>query len=476
LSATTPILAAIKEYCQKSGLRLHMPGHAGCKNALPAPFHGVIDYDLTEISGLDDLHWPSGPIKAAQELLARAFGAAASYFLVNGASSGIHSFFLGLGQNSKVLVARNAHRSVFAGMVFSGAQPVYIPCQVNEHGLALAVTAGDVAALLQEHLDVKAVALVSPSFYGTTSHIADIALLLKQRGIPLMVDEAHGGHFYFNPDYPPTALAGGADVVINGLHKTLPVLTQGACLHIGNTCPNPDRFVQARSLLTTTSPSYLIMASIDLARDWMDRYGREALERALCLSHEYRQKINRIKGIRCLSHELLLTGVEALDPLKMLISVDELAEDGIVLAKRLSDEWNIEVEWKSRDIILAMMSIFHDKEDWQRLYEALYHISRAVGCKGPRKQTVVPPLPLPQVQISPREAYFASKTAVSLKDSIGKISGEMVVPYPPGIPCLLPGEQISAEVYMYLDELLRTGYHIQGLDANSSKISIIDQT
>ena len=197
-----------------------------------------------------------------------------------------------------------------------------------------------------------------------------------------MVDEAHGGHFYFNPDYPPTALAGGADVVINGLHKTLPVLTQGACLHIGNTCPNPDRFVQARSLLTTTSPSYLIMASIDLARDWMDRYGREALERALCLSHEYRQKINRIKGIRCLSHELLLTGVEALDPLKMLISVDELAEDGIVLAKRLSDEWNIEVEWKSRDIILAMMSIFHDKEDWQRLYEALYHISRRWDVKA----------------------------------------------------------------------------------------------
>ena len=187
----TPILAAIKEYCQKSGLRLHMPGHAGCKDAFPTSFHGIIDYDLTEISGLDDLHWPSGPIKAAQELLAKAFGAAASYFLVNGASSGIHSFFMGLGQNSKVMVARNAHRSHFAGMVFSGTHPVYIPCQVNEYGLALAVSSGDVARLLQEHADVKAVALVSPSYYGTTSHISDIAALLNDRRIPLMVDEAH---------------------------------------------------------------------------------------------------------------------------------------------------------------------------------------------------------------------------------------------------------------------------------------------
>jgi len=260
------------------------------------------------------------------------------------------------------------------------------------------------------------------------------------------------------------------------LHKTLPVLTQGACLHIGKSCPSPDKFVQARSLLTTTSPSYLIMASIDIARDWMESHGRQALERALCLSHDYRHKINGIKGISCLSNELLLPGVEAIDPLKVLISVDNLAEDGIAVAQRLSDEWNIEVEWKSRDIILAMMSIFHDKADWKRLYEALYQISQVVGYKSAPKRTVIPPLPFPQVQMSPREAHFASKTVVPLKDSVGKISGEMVVPYPPGIPCLLPGEKISAEIYMYLDELIKTGCHIQGLEYNLDKIRIIDQT
>jgi lysine decarboxylase len=453
-----------------------MPGHAGRKDAFPPSFQGIIDFDLTEISGLDDLHWPSGPIKAGQELMARAFGASSSYFLVNGASSGIHSFFLGLGQNAKIMVSRNAHSSFFAGMVFSGANPVYIPCQVNDDGLALAVTEEKITTLLEKHADVDAVALVSPSYYGTTCHIADIAALLKNRKIPLMVDEAHGGHFYFHPEYPRTALSGGADVVINGLHKTLPVLTQGACLHIGESCPSPDRFVRACSLLTTTSPSYLIMASIDLARDWMECHGQEALERALGLSRYYRNKINSIRGIRCLSQELMVTGVEAIDPLKILISVQGLAEDGFAVSKRLRDDWNIEVEWKSQDIILAMMSIFHDHEDWERLYQAIYRISRHIGCKSPAARTATPQLPAPQVQMSPREAYFAAKTAVPLKDSVGKISGEMVVPYPPGIPCLLPGEIVSPEIYIYMVELINTGSHVQGLDPDLDKIRIIDQT
>lgn len=452
-----------------------MPGHAGCKEAFPQAFHDIVSLDLTEIAGLDDLHSPAGPIQAAQALLAQAYGARASFFLVNGASSGIHSFFLGLEAGAKVLVPRNAHRAFFAGMVLSGAHPVYIPCQVDNRGFALAVEPQQIEEMLSVHADAAAAFLVSPSYFGTTCHIPGIAELLKNHGIPLLVDEAHGGHFHFHPQYPGTALAGGADAAINGLHKTLPVLTQGACMHFGRTGLPAERFVKARSLLTTTSPSYLIMASIDLARDWMQRHGRQALERALHFSRHYRQKINSIKGINTLFQELMITGVEAIDPLKIMISVQDLAIDGFIMSRLLREEWHIEVEWESRHAILAMMSIFHDRQDWERLYQALLQIAKRAGYR-PLAAEPPPAMPHPRVQMSPREAFFASKRRVPFKDSIHHIAGEMVVPYPPGIPCLLPGEMITPEVYSCLQELIRSGVRLQGPESpNLDQISIIDE-
>lgn len=449
-----------------------MPGHAGKNRALPWSWQDILKLDITEVEGLDDLHWPRGPIEAGQQLMAQAFGAGKSCFLVNGASSGIQSFFMGLKPGSRVLVPRNAHRSFFAGMVLSGVFPMYIPCQISDTGLALAVEQQDIEGLLG--FRPEAAAVVSPSYYGTTCHIDSIAQLLHDRNIPLMVDEAHGGHFYFHPAYPPTALAAGADVVVNGLHKTLPVLTQGACLHIGASCGQAERFVKAVSLLTTTSPSYLIMASIDLAREWMERYGRAALERALLLSCTYRDKINDIEGFGCTVHELMITGVQAIDPLKILLSVRELAADGYTVSRMLRQESNIEVEWESGDNILAMMSIFHDHKDWEQLYRALRNISKQIGTKKSRDAGKPPPLPTPQVQISPREAFFAEKTSIPLESSIGKICGDMIVPYPPGIPCLLPGEKITAEICTYIEELIRAGHHIQGWDDSMQQMNIID--
>lgn len=474
MTASAPLYAAIMEYCQRTGLRLHMPGHAGHLEAFPEPFRHIVDFDLTEVPGLDDLHCPSGPIEAAQQLMARAFGARTSKFLVNGASSGIHSFFMGLGAGARVLVARNAHRSFFAGMVMSGAYPVYIPCQVSESGLALAVAQKDIESLLAKNAAVDAAAIVNPTYFGTTAPIDRIARLLHENGIPILVDEAHGGHFYFHPHYPHTALAAGADAVVNGLHKTLPVLTQGACLHIGESCPEPERFLQAASLLTTTSPSYVIMASIDLAREWMECHGREALEQAWQLSCVYRDKIDHIKGFNTIFPELMVTGTPV-DPLKILISVQNLAEDGYAVSRRLRLEWGIEVEWASSDNILAMMSIFHQQSDWERLYQALRQISKQVGCRKANAVVNCPPLPEPQVGMSPREAYFAPKRIVPLKSSIGRLCGEMVVPYPPGIPCLLPGENITAEVCAYIGELKQTGRHLQG-GCSGDYITIIEES
>ncbi|HEX3011768.1 MAG TPA: aminotransferase class I/II-fold pyridoxal phosphate-dependent enzyme, partial [Syntrophomonadaceae bacterium] len=275
----TPIYNRLKQYAADNILRLHMPGHIGRALSVQE-LKDIASIDVTEVPGLDDLHVPRDIIEQSRGLLARAFGAGESYFLVNGATSGIQTLFLALtAEGEKVLVPRNAHRSFFGGMVLSGAMPVYLPVQtMDEPGIALAVTYNDVKNLLDQ--SSKAVFLVSPSYYGTTCDLERIAGLVHASGKLLLVDEAHGAHFGFSPDLPPTALQCGADAVVNGLHKTLPVLNQGAGLHLASSLKGNQAIRNACSLLTTTSPSYPIMASIELGRALMEEKGEYLLSQA----------------------------------------------------------------------------------------------------------------------------------------------------------------------------------------------------
>lgn len=477
LIGKAPIYEALLTYGQQNYLRLHMPGHAGLPVFPSAELNCLGKLDLTEVPGLDDLHSPEGVIKEAQALLAEAFGAYVSYFLVNGATSGIQALFMSLmGKESIVLIPRNAHRSFFGAMVLSGVKPAYIPCQYNkEMEIALAVSHEDVTGTFREVTEVSGIFLVSPSYFGTNTDVSQIADLAGKHGIPLFVDEAHGGHFPFHPDYPVPALQCGAQAVVNGLHKTLPVLNQGACLHLSKSCPNPEQVVLARSILTTTSPSYPVLASIDLARLWMENHGRLALDRALNLSQEYRHKIDQIKGIQIYSQELFKqTAVKDIDPLKLLISVRDLDCDGGTIGRLLRQDYGIQVEWEAPRALLAMMSMFHEKQDWDRLYRALKDIAQRTGCRYDPVYSA-PKIPNPIVAISPRDAVQGKTRAVDLRQSIHQVSGEMVIPYPPGIPCLLPGELITPEVYEYIIYIRQMKIHTQGpFDANLDKIKIID--
>ena len=472
-----PIYEALLTYCQQQSLRLHMPDHAGLPVFVAPELNCLAKLDLTEVPGLDDLHSPEGVIKEAQALLAEAFGAHASYFLVNGATSGIQALFFSLmGNESIVLIPRNAHRSFFGAMVLSGVKPAYIPCQYEkEMGIALAVSHDDVARTLGDVTQAAGIFLVSPSYFGTTTNVSQIADLAGKHRIPLFVDEAHGGHFPFHPSFPRPAIQCGAQAVVNGLHKTLPVLNQGACLHLGKKCPNPEQVVLARSILTTTSPSYPVLASIDLARLWMENHGRLALDRALNLSQEYRQKIDQIKGIQTYSQELLKqTAVNDLDPLKVLISVRDLDCGGNTIGRLLRQEYGIQVEWEAPRALLVMMSMFHEKQDWDRLYRALKDIAQRAGCRYEPVYSA-PQMPDPIVAISPRDAFQGKTREVELHQSIHQVSGEMVIPYPPGIPCLLPGEVITPEVYEYIIYIRQMKVHTQGpFDINLDKIRIMD--
>lgn len=472
----TPIYSALKAYAGEDILRLHMPGHAG-KGIKQPELSTIASLDVTEVPGLDDLHLPAGIIQQSQELLARAFGAGESYFLVNGATQGIHALFLALGsEGKKVLLPRNAHRSFYGAMVLSGAIPVYMPVQTEPGlGIALAVTAEDIDSLLRLNPEAEAVFLASPSYYGTTCDIAAIAAITHASGKHLLVDEAHGAHFSFSPLYPQPALRSGADAVVNGLHKTLPVLNQGAALHLSGNLAENSRVRKAVSLLATTSPSYPILASMELARQFMEANGESLLEQAYELSRCYRCQINRISGLKTCEQELRgVAGVAQLDPLKILVSVQGTALSGYQFASLLRDKYKIQVELEDSNVILAMFSIFHEAHDWDRFYQALRDIAGSYPGQERRPGKVEIP-PLSRMVLTPRQAFMAPCRRVTLKDGVNWIAGEMIAAYPPGIPCILPGELISPEMADYLAYLSGSGARIQGPeDAALHYINIID--
>lgn len=440
-----------------------MPGHVGGRG-VAEQFRELASLDLSEVPGLDDLHAANGPIDEARHLLAEAYGAGASYFLVNGATSGIHSLFMGLPDQATVLVPRNAHRSFFGGMVLSGARPVYIPVEIHsELGIGLAVTTRNLETQLTAHPEADAVFVTSPSYYGTTCYTKELADLAHQHNLPLYIDEAHGGHFLFHPDYPRSGIQAGADAVVNGLHKTLPVLNQGGCLHLSRQEAKEGQVTIAYSLLTTTSPSYPILASIDLARRLMVEQGRDLLEKARLFAGKYRKKINDIAGLHCYTEEemRLSSGVEALDPLKLVISVQGLAINGYETASLLREGYRVQVEAQDAGSILAMMSIFHRESEWETFYHSLRKIAATFsGLRAESVNIAVPPLP--SVVLSPRQAFYSKKHRVPLSQAVGKVAGEMAAAYPPGIPCLLPGEIITSEIYEYLCYLKNSPVKLQG--------------
>ena len=473
----TPIYSALTKYISENPLRLHMPGHAGIAEALPLTWGKLAFFDVTEIPGLDDLHLPTDVIDQARQLLAEAFGAEESFFLVNGATSGIQALFLSLPANARVLIPRHAHRSFFGGMVLSGAEPVYLPPEVDEEtGLSLATSLEAVENALQSNEAVAAVFLTSPTYYGTASNIEGIATAAHRRGIPLYVDEAHGSHYGFHPDYPIAALQAGADAVVHGLHKTLPVFNQGGALHLGHNFGPTDQITRAYSLLTTTSPSYPLLASMDLARHLMQQEGFDHLEEARQLANEYSEKINQLPGLQCWGTRLSAPGVTAIDPLKILVLTDARKMTGFEIGRRLRQQHHIRVEIEADHHILAMMSMFHRRSDWERFYRALQTITKELGDRKANNRNIKPVVPpAPVVIKSPREAFYSQHKRVALSEARNRVSAEMVAVYPPGIPGLLPGEMITGEIWDYLNYVRQAGFRVQGpLDSHLETIAVLD--
>ncbi|WP_425059630.1 Arginine decarboxylase [Sporomusa carbonis] len=469
-----PLLAAMKNYVNDGVIPFHTPGHKMGKGMHPAlgslmP-QETLALDLALMAELDDLHEPHGPIKAAQDLAADLYGADYSYFVVNGTTGGIYAMILTIaGPGDKIIVPRNAHRSIIGGIILSGAIPVFMQPEVDhELGLAMGVTSETVARMLQQHPDAKGVLIINPTYYGVATDLKKIVDIVHGYGIPVVVDEAHGPHLKFSHRLPIQALDAGADIVAQSTHKIIGALTQCSLVHCRQGLIRVPRLKAMLQLVQSTSPNYIMMASLDVARMQMATQGRQLIERAVDLANWTRQEINKIPGLYCFGDEKLGNpGVYSIDPTKVTVTVKGLGLKGAEAERILRHKYKIQVELSDVYNILFLITLGDSEREVQALVAALRDM--AATTHGTRDFSAINavysagkyPDPPEQV-ISPRDALFGNTCMVPFQDAAGMICAEIVTFYPPGIPLLCPGERISQEIIDYCHVLQGAGLHISG--------------
>lgn len=473
----TPLFDAMVALAESRKVSFHTPGHKSGKGITTRfrKFVGpkIFSIDLTTLDEVDSLHKPRGVIKEAQELAARAYGADRSYFLVNGTTGGNHAMILATcNPGDKILVSRNAHKSVLAGIIQTGVQPVFFRPRIDEDlKIILNVSFEEVKETIESHPDAKIIFLTSPNYYGLCAELEKIIPYAHKKGLVVLVDEAHGPHLNFHPALPQSAIGLGADICVQSTHKIIGGMTQASMLHARGmrvdfpTLTNALRFVQ------TTSPSYILMASLDLARMQMATEGEKLLDKAIRLAREARTKINKISGMTCFGED----AVGLFDITKLTIDVTQLGVSGYHVSRSLNSDYNIQVEMADAFHILVIVSLGDRKDDLVRLVDALRDIAQKL--QGNKKRPKLPPLSMidfeNEVVMTPREAFFSDYQYVPLEDSVGRVSGEIVTVYPPGVPVLVPGERVVPDTLSYVTQMLALGATVDGLDETNQFIGVV---
>jgi arginine decarboxylase len=479
----TPLFSGLLAHIKQNPLQFHIPGHNKGLGMEPEfrTFIGenALAIDLINIAPLDDLHSPHGIIHRAQQLAAEAFGADATFFCVQGTSGAIITMVMSvLNPGDKILVPRNVHKSVITGIILSGATPVFLTPEIDlELGIMHGISVETVEHALNQHPDTKAVLVINPTYYGVATDLQAIVELAHSRGLAVLVDEAQGVHTNFHPGLPISAMAAGADIAATSVHKLGGSMTQTSVLNVRAGRVNPKRVQAILSMLTTTSTSYLLLASLDTARKQLATRGEELIDQAIRLAENTRVKINQIPGLYCFGREIIGTTSSRhnYDPTKLCINVRQLGIYGIDMEKILREEFRIEVELSDHYNILCIVSLGHREEHLDKLVEAL----RSVAARFYREsamltmpKVVVPNIP--HLAISPREAFYSSTEEILLSESAGRITAESIMVYPPGIPVLLPGEIITKENIDYIQSCLDAGLPVQGTeDPHVQKIKVI---
>jgi arginine decarboxylase len=481
-----PILETLTAYLARGVYPFHTPGHKGGRFTPPELVElwgpTAFAYDLPAMTATDNTLHPTHCVKEAQELAAEVFGAAATFYLGMGASTGIAAMILAaVPPGETILLPRNVHRSVASALVLSGARPKFMHHDVLPECGALGVTAETVEAAILEGPKPAAVLLTRPTYYGLARTLEPIAAVCRKHGIPLLIDEAHGPHLKFLPadsGRPTPALDAGADLVAQSCHKTLGSLVGTAQVHVGKNSPvSPEQLRDALNFLQTTSPNYLQLSSLDANRRWMAHEGAALFRDAVTQANELAAQINALPGLKVLSTD----GDPRLadhtrDPLRLVINVADTGWTGYDAELLLRTEYAIEDELADYYNIALVLSPHDDPAARQRLLAGLKQVSAhprelsqsSIAEASNLLQPAIPPLAM-----TPREAALGPKLAISLDAAVGRVCAESVMFYPPGIPLLMPGEVVTPEILEVCHALLAGGAHCYAADPTLATMRVV---
>lgn len=470
-----PIMEALNNYKKMRVVPFDVPGHKrGRGNEELTAFLGenCMTVDVNSMKPLDNLIHPVSVIREAEELAAEAFGAKHAFFMVNGTTSAVQAMVMtACKAGEKIIMPRNVHRSAINALILSGAIPVYVnPGVNNELGIPLGMSVKEVEKTILEHPDAKAILINNPTYYGICSNMQAITDLAHRHGMLVLIDEAHGTHFYFSDDLPASAMSVGADMASVSMHKSGGSLTQSSLLLINNEV-SEGYTRQIINLTQTTSGSYLLLSSLDISRKNLALNGKEIFRKVGEMAQYTRDEINKIGGYYAFSEELKNGDtIYDFDTTKLSVHTLELGLAGVEVYDILRDEYDIQIEFGDIGNILAYISVGDRRLDLERLVSALAEIKRRYSQdkSGLFDHEYI----TPQVVYTPQKAFYAPKETLPINESAGRIASEFVMAYPPGIPIVAPGERITPEILEYIQYCKDKGSFMTGTE--DSKIEYIN--
>jgi len=458
------IVGAIESYLSEEPVSFHVPGHKNGRGLTP-----LTKLDVTEIPGTDNLHHPENVILKAKKRAAKLFNSRSTYFLVNGTTCGNHAMILSATvPGDSILIARNAHKSVHTACIMGGLRPEYVyPVVHSELGIPLGVQPVDVRRLLEENPTIKAVVITSPTYEGIHSDIKALAEVVHEYEAVLLVDEAHGAHVSLNKAFGSSAITGGADMAVQSTHKSMNALTQASMLHVGTESIDLNKLESWLSMLQSSSPSYVLMASLERSLDDMEHAGVQKAQKLVTWLKAFKRNVYEDLKLKILSDEDIMDMKFKHDISKLVVFM----KDAERVADQLRENYAIQVEYATADSIVCVTSIYNNEDDFEKLYHALVELE----AKPHEEVEGLTSYPEVKINLSPKDAFYRRSKSVKLEDAIGCTCAEYVIPYPPGIPLLSPGEAITKEIVDLIQSWKAKGHSIIGMkDEDLKSLLVID--